>query len=226
MSFPITISATLPITSEVSLKCQIINKCTNAITQPTGLSEGLLQWHQSMSRFLLPGDSTRIQRHVVEVIGFVTPKHALKRAQQYSICGPFSYDPNTDTTVIKYSRETQTEVCIRADTNETDVTRPIVSGLGEILSIVFAEGENESQPWNMIVTANHDYYDSLHHKFINFSIDYHFGYHTPPPVNWNTFLAVKTMWLHGIIVAKNQYLGRYVVEVSNNFLIKFQCDTD
>jgi hypothetical protein len=44
---------------------------------------------------------------------------------------------------------------------DSSETRPIVSGIGKVSSIVFAEGKNEAQPWNMILTADHDFYDSM-----------------------------------------------------------------
>ncbi|KAH9820133.1 hypothetical protein DFH28DRAFT_885654, partial [Melampsora americana] len=95
--------------------------------------------------------------------------------------------------------------------------RAIINSTGKVTLIVFNENDCDTTPWDLHITAQHDYYDSILPKSQCrrvFNMIYTFGHLTPQAIHWTYFYCGARLSFNGNLVAKDHITGSFIVDVS------------
>ncbi|EGG07397.1 uncharacterized protein MELLADRAFT_62722 [Melampsora larici-populina 98AG31] len=148
----------------------------------------------------------------IKVYGHVIPPDRLRANRTYQISGPFGQDSNTGEGMITFGSDTQTFLGFDHPEREAVAGRAMINGIGQVLDVHFDDVVNQGGLWNLTVNLQHEYYDPVQQKVIEFPITYSFGYMTPASFEWKHIYSGSTMWVHGSVVAKDADSHRLIVQ--------------
>ncbi|KAH9809937.1 hypothetical protein DFH28DRAFT_903697 [Melampsora americana] len=170
-------------------------------------------WHAAKTQLLLKNDKAG---HVIEpliVLGFMAPNDKLQQDRTYSIMGPFGQDYISSDCMIKHSLEIQTEVAAHLPKNLDNLAgKATLSGLCLVRNALFCN--QTAGGWDLIINAEHNWYDPIREILVEFAVIYQFGLLTSAPSNWEGIEAGATMWLHGTVTGKDPVSNWVIVQVS------------
>ncbi|EGG08974.1 uncharacterized protein MELLADRAFT_104600 [Melampsora larici-populina 98AG31] len=204
-SYPLMMSATLPVTE-------------NAIA----VTQGFLRWHRTAAELMITDSDGHTVPHPITALGYVSPKDALKCSHSYSLNGRFGHDIETDAAFVQHCSSSQVDIGVFRETYVILAGRATVNGICRSASVLFVARDDAFLPWNMIITATHEYRDPVRQQTSDFAIDYHFEHQTPLPYEWKTFIPGLTMWMHGNLVGRDEETRRFIVTVTDYSIV--DCD--